>query len=97
MLLTVKKQVEETVEVKTPAYYKNYIGNFYHINEAGQLTAVRKQMINVSDADHGKYYTDEVAELLRDGHPCTKEEFDNAYAETMARLNAAVGLVEVNS
>jgi hypothetical protein len=97
MLLTVKKQIEETVEIKTPAYYKNYIGNFSHINEAGQLITVRKQMINISDSDHGKHYADEVQELLREGQPCTKEEFEKAYAETMAKLNIAVGAVEVNS
>jgi hypothetical protein len=97
MLLTVKKQIEETVEVKTPAYYKNYLGKHSYLNEAGQLITVRKQMINISDPDYGKYYVDEVEELLREGESCTKEEFDKAYAETMAKLNAAVGLIEVNS
>lgn len=97
MLLTVKKQIEETVEVKTPAYYKNYLGNLHHINEIGQLTVVRKQMIHVWDADHGKTYTDAIAELIHEGQPCTKDEFDQAFTEAMGRLKAAVGLVEVNS
>jgi len=96
MLLAVKKQIEETVEVKTPAYYKNYLGNLYYINEAGELTVVRKQMIHVWDADHGKVYTDAIAELLKEGRPCAKEEFDQAFTEAMGKLKTAVGLVEVN-
>jgi hypothetical protein len=97
MLLTVKKQIEETVEIKTPSYYKNYLGNLHHINEAGQLTVVRKQMIHMWDAGHGETYTDAIAELIQEGDPCTKEEFDQAFTEAMNKLKEAAGLVEVNS
>ena len=97
MLLTIKKQIEKTVEVKTPAYYKDYLGNLNHINEAGELTVVRKQMVHTWGADHGKMYTEAIAELLQNAQPCTKEEFDQAFAEALGRLKSAVGLVEVNS
>lgn len=36
MLLTVKKQIEETVEVKTTAYYRSMTGHNF-INETGEL------------------------------------------------------------
>jgi len=96
MLLTVKKQIEETVEVKTPAYYKTSSGHSY-INENGQLTNVRERIIFMWEPSQGKFYTDDIEELLRRGEPCTKEEFDAAFVEAMDKMKAAVGLVEVNS
>jgi hypothetical protein len=96
MLLTVKKQVEETVEVKTPAYYKDSIGNPTYINESGQLITIRKNMVNMWDPKDGKVYTEAVEEMWK-GKPCTKEEFYKAYAEVIVNLNAAVGLMEINS
>jgi hypothetical protein len=97
MLLTVKKQIEETVEFKSPAYYKDTIGNLHYINEAGQLTTVRRKMINMWEPEDGKIYNEAVEELWTWGTPCTKEEFDEAYTETLEKMNEAVGLVEVNS
>lgn len=94
MLLTVKKQIEETVEVKTPAYYKDILGNHHFINEAGQVVTARRKMINMWDPDNGKVYTEEVETILRNGTPCTKEDFDKVYAEAKTSLDIAAGAVE---
>lgn len=94
MLLTVKKQIEETVELKTPAYYKDFIGTFHHINEAGQLISIRQRMISTWGPEDGRHYTEEIESLLGRGEPCTKDEFDKAYASVMAKLNIAAGAVE---
>lgn len=91
MLLTVKKQVEETVELKTPAYYKDtMLGNLHYINPNGEITTVRKRMVNMWCPDDGKAYTDEINDIMQRGEPVTKEEFDTAYAEVMSKFEKAV-------
>lgn len=95
MLLKVKKQVVETVEFKTPAYYKDFIGDLFYVNEAGPLVKVNPRMILTWAPEDGSYYDDTIEELLRRGEPCTKEEFDKAYAEVVSKLDKAVGAVEI--
>jgi hypothetical protein len=97
MLLTVKKQIEETVELKTPAYYKDYIDNYHFINESGQIITVRRKMVNMWVPEDGKVYNEEIEDLLRRGEPCTKEEFEKAYAEVISKLDEAVEAEEINS
>lgn len=96
MLLTVQKQVVETMEVKTPAYYKSIYGHYY-INDDGVLIAAKKAMVYMWDQTYGKVYTDAIAEILRESQPCERSEFDAAYAETLQRIQAAVDGVEINS
>jgi hypothetical protein len=96
MLLTVKKQIEETLEVKTPCYYRGLTG-FSHINEAGEFTQVSSRMINMWMPSDGKYHADQIENMLTYSKPCTKEEFDTAFVEAMDKMKVAVGLVEVNS
>ena len=97
MLLTVKKQIEETVELKTPAYYKDFIGDLFYINETGQLVKVNPRMILTWAPEDGTYYNETVEELLRRGEPCTKEEFEKAYTEVIGKLDKAVSAVGINS
>jgi hypothetical protein len=92
MLLTVKKQVEETVEFETPVYYKDWIGNFHHINETGQLTTVRQKMINMWEPEHTTHYTEAIEEILRRGEPCTKEEFEKAYLDVLKKFENATSV-----
>lgn len=92
MLLTIKKQVEEIVEVKTPAYYKDWIGNFHYINDAGQLTTVRQKMINMWEPEHTTHYTDAIEEVLQRGEPCAKEEFEKAYADMLKKFESAISV-----
>lgn len=94
MLLKVKKQIEETLELKTPAYYKDYLGNLHYINEDGQLVTVRNKMINMWEPESGNAYTEEIQTLFRrDAKPCSKEEFDKAYIETLAKFESATSVV----
>lgn len=89
MLLTVKKQIEETLELKTPAYYKDIFGHSL-IKENGQLVVVKKSMIYAWDSTFGYTYTDEIARIVRECEPCEKEEFDKIYAEAIANFDNAV-------
>jgi hypothetical protein len=90
MLLTVKKHVEETVELKTPAYYKDDLGNFFFINEVGELIKVNPRMILEWGPDDGRFYNESIEELMRRGEPCTKKEFEKAYAQALAKFENAV-------
>lgn len=96
MLLTVNKQIEETLEVKTPCYYKSLSG-YHHINESGQLITVRDRIIFMWEPSQGRFYTEEVEKMVRDGESCTRQEFEKAYAEVAEKLGMAAGLVTVNS
>lgn len=92
MQITIQKQVEETLEVKTPCYYK-VVSGYQHINERGQIVTVYSSMIALSEPSKDRYYTDDVRRMLQHGIPCSKEAFEKAYTEAMARLgNAALGM-----
>lgn len=88
MLLTVKKQIEETLEVKTPAYYKDPYG-YYYINAEGQLVTIRDTMIAIwNPGTH--CYDDSIRDAIK-GKPSEKEEFELAYQKVIGKAK------EVNS
>lgn len=95
MLIEVQKKVAETVELKTPAYFRDYINNLHFINDAGQVITVRSRMINMWEPKDGHTYSDQIDEILQRGTPCSKEEFDKAYAEVIAKLAFAADAVEI--
>lgn len=95
MLLTVKKQIEETVELKTPAYYKDMCGHHF-INEAGQLITVRDRLITIWDPGQSFYQTN-VEQILNESKPCEQSEFDAAYSAAIQKIQLAVGVAEINS
>lgn len=92
MLITVQKQVSETLEVKTPCYYKTIVG-YQHINAKGQIITVYSKMIALTEPSEDKYYTSDVQNLMQHGKPCAKDEFDKAYAEAKAFFDIAVEAV----
>jgi hypothetical protein len=94
MEITVKKQVEETLQVETPAYYKDFIGNHCQINEEGVMTVVRKTIICLWHPSHGSSYSSELSQVIGEGRPCAREDFQTAYRATLERIQAAVDGVE---
>jgi hypothetical protein len=94
MLIEVQKKVTETVELKTPAYYRDYIDNLHYINESGQIITVRRKMINMWSAEDGNAYNEQIDDILQRSTPCTKEEFHKAYAKVSAKLALAADAVE---
>lgn len=89
MTITVQKQVEETLEVETPCYYKTLVG-YQHINEKGQIVTVYTSMVAVNEPSKDKHYTDDVQRMIKQGHPCKKEEFEKAYADAIENFDIAV-------
>lgn len=95
MLLTVKKQIEETVELKTPAYYKDMCGHHF-INEAGQLITVRDRLVTIWEPNQ-LYYQSNIEEVFNESKPCEQSEFDAAYSAAIQKIQLAVGMAEINS
>lgn len=89
MQITVQKQVEETLEVKTPCYYKTVVG-YQHINDKGQLVTVYASMVAISEPSKDRHYTDDIQRMLQHGKSCEKEEFEYAYNDAMARFGNAI-------
>jgi hypothetical protein len=95
MLLTIKKQIEETVEFKTPAYYKDVCGHYF-INESGQLVTVRDRLVTVWEPEQC-YYQSNIEQVLNEGKPCERAEFDSAYNAAIQKIQSAVDGVVINS
>lgn len=51
-------------------------------------------MINMWVPSDGKHHAESIERMLQYAKPCTKDEFDKAYAEALAKFNIASGLVE---
>lgn len=86
MLITVNKQVEETVEVSLPAYFKDMFGHFcINIDETviqiypAQITVWKARSAGAKDAIYTAVKTT----------PITHEEFECAYKRAMATIQAA--------
>jgi hypothetical protein len=94
MLLTIKKQVEETVEFKTPAYYKDICGHYF-INEANQLVTVRDRLVTIWEPEQ-MYYQPNIEQIMNEGKPCDRTEFDAAYNAAIQKIQAAVDGVVIN-
>lgn len=97
MLLTVKKQIEESVEVKTDAYYKDFIGTPCYINQVGTLIMVRPGMVSVWEKSESSHYASQVHDIVAKGTPCTRAEFETAYRAALETIRAAVNVVVINS
>lgn len=88
MNITVQKKVEETLEVKTPCYYRGITG-LYFINESGQLISVNDRFISIWNQKDGRYYNEEIERIVRDGKPCTRDEFEKAFNKVMSEFGSA--------
>lgn len=92
MTITVQKQVEETVEFKTPCYYKTMVG-YQHVNDKGQIITVYTSMIAISEPSKDRHYADEFQRMLNHGKPCEKEEFEKEFNKVISGFaNAALGV-----
>lgn len=97
MLIEVKKQVSETVEFKTPCYFKENFGGYCYINDIGDLIKVHNSSIILWDQSDSEYYREAVQRATKDCAFVTKEEFEKEYIKTVAKLNIVAGAVEINS
>lgn len=89
MIIEVEKKVKETVEVKTPAYFKGPAG-VHCINESGDLIEAGRDIIVMWRKSHKDSHASQMDTVLRFNEPCSREEFTRAYHAALANIQAAV-------
>lgn len=91
MLIEVNKQVTETVEMQLPAFFKSKYGTqkiAFTTDE--KILVVHSTSISVWVKEDGSYYKTLIVEALSASMcPCTVEEFENTYNETMGSITSA--------
>jgi hypothetical protein len=85
MLLTIKKEVEETVEVKTPCWLVSSYGMYAHITETGDLIQVCKGYISLMDANDPSTQR-KIAEVSQKYNSCSEMQFKEALDKELCKL-----------
>lgn len=84
MLIEVKSETIEMVEVKTPCYYKTK-NAFHFINDQGVLISVRNGQIT-SWYPETPFYNSSIKEVIKEGALSEADEFDAAFVKTINSL-----------
>ncbi len=85
MLVTVKKEVEETIEVKTPAWFVNNLSFYAHITEGGDLIEVYGGVVSFREADNPTTQLT-IAAIASEYHSCSEEQFKEALDKRLFKL-----------
>jgi hypothetical protein len=90
MLIKVKKEVEETIEVQTPCWlYDQDYRTHIHITADGDVIKVMPNLIALYD--HANSLTEiEIREAIQRGHSCTESEFKEALDKQLFKLEETV-------
>lgn len=93
MLLTVKKEVEETIEVKTPCWlYQKSPERWHFINENGDMTTVGNGVIIIwaVDSDDGVIVQREIQRVIAISHSCIEADFKQALDRELYKIQETV-------
>lgn len=85
MLLTIKKEIEETIAVETPAYFKDNVTHYlYRISEY-EIMQVGDNLIAITRKGEEKFESNvaKVIEFL----PSTEAEFTNTLNAILTTIN----------
>jgi hypothetical protein len=85
MLITINKQVEETIEVKTPCWLANKLGFYAHITEGGDLIEVYGNSISLREGDNPST-PGAIAGIVEKYHSCTEMEFKEALDKRLFKI-----------
>lgn len=85
MLIKVKKEVEETLEVKTPCWYVSKSGMFAHITKEGDLIKVGKGCIVLWDKEN-PLTQGYIREVVTEFHGSTEFQFKEALDGELFKL-----------
>lgn len=85
MLITIKKEIEETVEVKTPCWLVNALGFYAHITEGGDLIEVYGCTVSLREAANPATI-DAIANVTRSYFSCSEEQFKDALDKRLFKL-----------
>jgi hypothetical protein len=76
MLLALKKEVEETIELNTPAWFVNKLGFYAHVTEGGDLIEVYGNTVTLKEASPATEVA--IAQIARDYYGCSEQQFKEA-------------------
>ena len=85
MLITVKKEVEETIEVKTPCWLTTHNGSYYHITAEGDLIHVANGLIVLWEKE-SEATSEEIHKAVTTGYSCTEEKFKEVLDKQLFKL-----------
>jgi 16S rRNA U1498 N3-methylase RsmE len=86
MLLTIKKEVEETVEVKTPCWLHNKVtGRYVHVNLDGDLVKIGDGIIVAYEQSHHAT-KEEIKMALSGSELCSEKDFNSALRFQVSRI-----------
>lgn len=85
MLITVKKEVEETIELRTPCWLANKFGFYAHITEGGDLIEVFGNTVTLKEASEPATQS-AISRIINDYHSCTEMEFKEALDKRLYKL-----------
>jgi hypothetical protein len=90
MLITVKKEVEETIEVNAPCWLRDkYSDKLTHITSDGGIVIINKGLVALFEA--GESFTNEnIHQAISAGVPTTELEFRNAMMDAWAKIQNAL-------
>lgn len=88
MTITVKKEVEEELEVKTPSYYESY-GSYSRITEKGIV-----KILPLTDSII-KENKEKAVDIIRNGKEITEEQFLEKFHEVSEKINTLAGISNV--
>lgn len=86
--IPVRKTITESVDLPQLPYYTCRHGMFYMINEKQQLLYTQRTQITVWDTGD-TYYGENLVDALK-GNPCSKEEWEAAFNNTLAKFESFV-------
>jgi hypothetical protein len=95
MLIEIKKQTTETIEVSTPFYCKSDCG-YHQITNEGALINVFAKQISAWEPDN-IFIKSNIREVLETAVPCSKDEFNEAFQKAADAIGKyAVKLIKIN-
>lgn len=94
MLITVKKEVAETIEIKTPCWlYQSSPERWYFINENGDMTTVGEGIIilHTSENEIARDFTkQEIERVFKSAHGCDESFFKEALDRELFKIQETV-------
>jgi hypothetical protein len=90
MLIEMKKQTTEAIEIKTPFYCRTSRG-FHKITDAGDLINVMSSQITIWRAEN-MFLTTSIREVLEEAVECTEGEFNEAAYSTIRTIGTCAEL-----
>lgn len=90
MLVKIKKQIEETIELELPAYFKNKLGTISKITENNIITVSVVSVYVIQKNSNIENLYNETVRYTITGEQSNNAEFMNVFNAMMALINPLI-------